>query len=404
MDKDSQLSAVFRIDNVLYCVKGRSSTALVRCDTAELKDYENYPSITGEFEKSPSEGKLFNFNLGPASGGILESVKLNVYTDGERITGIVPETQFKNRHIRMKGSAPDDALLKTERINGAYAAGYGTAFCLAAEDISGVEVDYDVQLVRMIMSELERVANHIHVIGKLSEGASQNVATYQLFALEERVRRIISKHFGHRFFYGVNGIGGLERAVATDGLSAELDSVVGELASIWDALTLSRMFLDRIQTTCYAKKPWTVGPVARAADFKFDTRTSGYLPYSDFGFEISSDDTGDVLSRALVRRYEIDISRSMIGEMCNTVGRVGKKTRTVNGFEGRAVKRVETPGGDMVMFLDMKNNLVTGFDIRSASTANMPAFMQGAVTGILTDFTFAWESFGFWISEMGGYQ
>ena len=94
----------------------------------------------------------------------------------------------------------------------------------------------------------------------------------------------------------------------------------------------------------------------------------------------------------------------MIGEICKKVRRVGKKTRTVNGFDGRAVKRVETPGGDMVMFLDMKNNLVTGFDIRSASTANMPAFMQGAVTGILTDFTFAWESFGFWISEMGGYQ
>ncbi len=395
---------MFKIDNEFYCVKGSASTTLVSCSLPDLKVYENYPSLTGEFEKPPSDGKLFNFNLGPVSGGILESVKLNVYTDGERITGIVPETQFKNRHIQMKSSTPDNALLKTERINGAYAASYGTAFCLAAEDISGIEVDYEVQLIRMLMSELGRVANHIHVIAKLSEGASQNVATYQLFALEERVRRIISGHFGHRFFYGVNGIGGLERAVATEGLSKQLDLVADELASIWNALTSSRMFLDRIQTTCYAKKPWTVGPVARAADFKLDTRTSGYLPYGDVGFEISSDDTGDSLSRALVRRYEIDNSRSMIGRICDTVRQVGKKKETKQRFEGRGLKRVETPGGDMMMLLGMRNDLVTSFGVRSASTANILAFMQGAVTGILTDFTFAWESFGFWISEMGGYQ
>lgn len=400
---DDCLSAVFKIGDELLCVKGHQSTALEPCSISVLKSYENSLFLLGQQCDINEMSEKFNFNLGPVSGGLLESVKMNVYTDGERMVDIRPDLTFKNRNIQMRKSSLDEALLKTERINGAYAASFGTAFCLAAEDILGNPPEYDTQLVRIMVSELERISNHIHVVAKLSEGSSQNVATQHLFALEERIRRIISEYFGHRFFYGLNGIGGLERRVDTEGLAVKIDMVVEDFNSIWEALTSSRLFLDRIQTTCFAKKEWTVGPVARAADFKYDARLSGSLPYRDIGFEVASDDTGDALSRALVRRYEIEMSRRMIDDICEKVRKVERGRNSPVDKRGWSVKRVETPGGDMILFLGISDGHVTDFGVRSASTANILAFVQGAVSGILTDFTFAWESFGFWISEMGDY-
>lgn len=352
---------------------------------------------------SLERSEKFNFNLGPVSGGLLESIKMNVYTDGERIVEIRPDPTFKDRKIKM-GEAPlDNALLKVERINGAFAAGFGTAFCLAVEEIQETPASFETQLVRILISEIERISNHIHVIAKLSEGASQNVATSHLFALEERVRRIVSEYFGHRFFFGVNGIGGLERNIDVKGLQDKVDGIVDEFSSIWDALTSSRLFLDRLQTTCFSRKEWMVGPAARAANFRYDSRLSGYLPYEDVGFEVASDDTGDVLSRALVRQKEIEISRNMVDEICGKVRRVEKCRNIDPDKRGWSVKRVETPSGDMILFLGISNGHITDFGIRSASTANILAFAQSAISGILTDFTFAWESFGFWISEMGEY-
>lgn len=359
--------------------------------------------LLGRHSDSPERSEKFNFNLGPVSGGLLESIKMNVYTDGERIVEIRPDPTFKDRKIQFRGAPLDNALLKAERVNGAYAACFGAAFCLAVEEILESPASFETQLVRILMSEIERISNHIHVIAKLSEGASQNVATSHLFALEERVRRIVSDYFGHRFFFGVNGIGGLERGVDTSGLKDKVDSVADEFSSIWDALTSSRLFLDRLQTTCFSRKEWMVGPAVRAANFRYDSRLSGYLPYEEVGFEVASDDTGDVLSRALVRQKEIEISRNMIDEICGRVRKVEKCRTVLPDKKGWAVRRVETPGGDMVIFTGVSNGHITDFGIRSASTANILAFAQSAISGILTDFTFAWESFGFWISEMGEY-
>lgn len=400
---DDCLSAVFKIGDELLCVKGHMSTALEPCSYAELERYENSLPLLGRYTDSLVRSEKFNFNLGPVSGGLLESIKMNVYTDGERIVEIMPDPTFKDRRIKMTEVPIDNALLKVERINGVFAAGLGTAFCLAVEEIQETPASFETQLVRILMSEIERISNHIHVIAKLSEGASQNVATSHLFALEERIRRIVSEYFGHRFFFGVNGIGGLGRNIEIRGLQDKVDGIVDEFSSIWDALASSRLFLDRLQTTCFSKKEWTVGPAVRAANFRYDSRLSGYLPYEDVGFEVASDDTGDVLSRALVRQYEIEISRNMVDEVCGKVRRVEKCRSIHPDKKGWSVKRVETPSGDMVFFLGISNGHITDFCIRSASTANILAFAQSAISGILTDFTFAWESFGFWISEMGEY-
>ncbi len=400
---DDSLSAVFTIEGEMLCVKGHQSTRLIPCTLQEVSAHENSLFLTGKAD-TRERPDLFRFNLGPVSGGLLESVRMDVYTDGERMAHISPDVLFKNRQPAMKSSEAPAALLKAERINGAYSAAFSTAFCMAAEEIGGIEPPHEVKLARILMTEVERIANHIHVIAKLTEGASQNVAAQHLFALEERTRRIASEHFGHRYFFGVNGIGALERGLDTRSLAPKVEGVAHEFASIWEDLTSSRLFLDRLQTTCRADYEWMVGPAVRAADFRYDSRLSGYLPYSDLSFEVATDDTGDVLSRALVRQKEIEISSILVDEVCHSMkGAARGSSEKVRG-RGWAVKRVETPGGDMLMLLGLADSIVTDFDIRSASAANLLAFVQSATSGILTDFTFGWESFGFWISELGGYS
>jgi Ni,Fe-hydrogenase III large subunit len=344
------------------------------------------------------------FVYGPSSGGMIEAVRFLMRTRGEVIEEVIPYFLFKDRRLRISGMQHDTALMKLERFNGFHSAAYSALFCGTIENICGTDVDIDVKRSRMLMCELERIASHLFVIGRLCEAASQNVAAALIFTLRERVLRLTADHFGHRYFFGVNRIGGLGRNIDLEGLPEAADRIVNEFSKTWNHLSESTIFLDRIQRTCTIRREWMVGPAVRAAGFPVDARWKGrLLPYGDYTFNYRREYDGDALSRALVRAQEIEESASIIGQICMQLKRVNaRKNAHFVPESGEGSGKIESPGGEIILWMRTGTEGVEDVHLMSPSVANLPAFAEGIKNSVMTDFSFAWESFGFWIAETGG--
>jgi Ni,Fe-hydrogenase III large subunit len=360
--------------------------------------YDVYENSISPLEIFPEEfeqknpGEIY-FNYGPSAGGLRESVNFKLLTPGESIRDVVINPEFKKRNIKIIGDPVSEALLKIERINGFHAASNSIAYILAVEDALNIE-NSDLNEMRIVEIELERIRSNIDVIKGLCESAGFAVPEKQLLYLREEVARIISKSFGHRYYFSTNGIGSIDG----DFSSVKLNGIEKQFRSIYDGLLSSKIFLDRIQENGVAINEESTGPVARSAGFKFDARIdSRSLDYGQF--TPITETGGDSFSRFLVRSGEIFESINIINSY-NIKNRSVRKNMEISG-SGEGAARVESPAGDLFYYVNIEKEKINDIQMVSPSYLNLKIFRQALKNNnIFTDFFFVWESFGIWISEL----
>ncbi len=364
----------------------------------------------------PVEGYgLFTFPYGPISMGVPESGRFDVRTYGERILALVPVAGYKSRRILASvcGQTVPDAALRIERLAGNFSAAHATAFLSAAESAAGASVPRGELWVRALAQELQRVYNHVHVIARVAEAASQNVGTAQTQALAEEMLRVQGSVFGHRWLFGALLPAGPRRRLDA-GDRRDLSNVLRRHAAtfdrLWELFLGSRTFVDRIQSTgtvtpSLAKEWGAVGPTLRACGVPWDDRLRvPTSPYTDLFLDLPQESGGDALARLLVRAHEVRASFLLIEQLLD------RWTTTPEALEApappvapsRALGRVESPSGDLVYDVTLSGDRVASIGMRSASQANFPLFARGLRDGVFTDFHFAWESFGLVFSEVDG--
>ncbi|BCU70262.1 formate hydrogenlyase [Stygiolobus caldivivus] len=339
----------------------------------------------------------FRFVYGPSSGGLLESIKFDIITDGERVL-YIDATPFKERVIKVKGLTVGDAIMRIERINAPFSASHTLSFLMSVEDALDIDPDYQVQLRRILEMELERIRNHLFVISRLTEMASLSVPTYDLLSLVEDMNRLIGNACGHRYFFGVNEV----NAVNCDfeSVGGRVEKVQNKFKEIFEGLLESRIFIDRLQSNGKLKDEMSIGPAARASGFAYDARVdSGYLPYKDFGFEVITREEGDAFGRFLVRGYEVLESSRLIQDIVHSLRNPVGVYKLRGGGEGLA--RVESPSGDLAYYVKVNDGVINEVFSLYPSYVNLNLFLKSVTGTIFTDFPFNWESFGIWVSEVG---
>ena len=354
---------------------------------------------------------VFEFPYGPVSWGVPEAGAFGLMTYGERVLKVVPRVNFKKRGVEraVLGRAPEDALLFVERSAGNFSAAYSTCFATAVEDSLGLEVPSEARWTRAVALELERIYNHLYAFGRLAEAASQNVAATQTHALRERVLRLNSRHFGHRYLFGINSIGGVRRALPKDersALTTEVRLVAREFSEIVQYFLSSRIFLDRLQGTAKLTKKdalglGAVGPSARGSGVQWDDRLTFPLePYDDIYVNLETDDGEDTMARTMVRVREVESSTIALRELLDRMPSDGTKSGTdrrradVLG-SGFSFCRVESPSGDLIQVVQLDGGgRVRNLHVRPPSLVNWLPFARSLEGTVFTDFQFAFESFG----------
>ena len=359
---------------------------------------------------------VFTFPYGPVSMGVPDAGRFDVRTWGERILDLHPLGGYKSRRIcaSVVGEAVPEAALRIERMAGHVAPAHVAAFLSAAESALGLEVAREELWVRALAQELSRVYNHVHGLARVAEAASQNVGLAQAHAIAEEMLRLQGRHFGHRWLFGALLPGGPGRHLASSDrakLGGALGGLQEDFDELWALFLESRIFIDRIQTTCPITREqaieWgAVGPTLRACGVVWDDRLRAPVaPYNDLFVSLPREVGGDALARVVIRAEEVRASFLVLEQLLDRWP--GGSTATEPSLPpvapNRGVGRVESPGGDLVYDVAVdQEGRVAAVNLRSASDANFPLFALGMRDAVFTDFHFAYESFGLSFTETDG--
>ncbi len=357
----------------------------------------------------------FTFPYGPISMGVPESGRFDVVTYGERILELTPVGGFKARHTLacVAGLPVADAALRIERLAGNVSASHVAAFLAAAESASATCVAVEELWVRALAQEMQRVYNHVHVLARIAEAASQNVGSAQSHALAEEMLRLQARAFGHRWLFGALLPGGPARRLDLPGraeLANALRPRAREFDELWELFLDSRTFIDRIQGTCPVSRDvalrWgAVGPTLRACGVAWDDRLRiPEVPYDDLFLALPHERDGDALSRLVVRVQEVRASFLLLEQMLDRwpSGSGATELAAPPLEPGRGLGRVEAPSGDLVYDVGVRDGRVEAVASRTPSQANWPVFALGLRDTVFTDFHFALESFGLVFAETDG--
>ncbi len=359
-----------------------------------IKDRPLYSFLTGNLEKLDCK-EAFRLHYGPVSSGIWEAGAFEVLSYGERILEAVPLLRYKNRGMekRVEGMDVEKATCLVEKFCGTFSSSYSTAYCIAVEKIAGFESE-KLNLARTLAVELERAYNHIHTIYRLALAASQKVAVSHLSALEEELLRINYKIFGHRYIFGFSRPGYVK--LKNVDVKSRIKNVLKEFNELVEELSVSKIFIDRLHGTAKicrdkAVKLDTIGVAARASGLKRDARMFN-------GFEPVKVEDGDSLARTVVRFEEVKNSLSTVLEIIDSLNQRALSLKEVSNEvkvkSGEAISFVESPPGDLVLYLRVKDGRIEKLRIRGASEVNYLSFAKSVVGNIFTDYPFALESFG----------
>ncbi|MFE3946806.1 NADH-quinone oxidoreductase subunit C [Streptomyces sp. NPDC059118] len=353
---------------------------------------------------------VFTIPHGPVRSGVLESVEYLVETPGEDILRVQIRVFHKHRGVskRFERLAPRDAVLVAERVEGIASVAHALAFCHAVETCAGIDVPWPARLTRSLYAELERIANHLDVMVKLTDAAGLAVATARFGLHKERVLRLVGQLCGSRFGRGVvvpGGVGALP-ALAPRSLDRELARLHHAIDSDWRAAMSTPSFLDRLRGTGplppgIAKAHGALGPIGKASGCATDARYERpYDAYASLGLGPPPDHTdGDTMARTRVRGSEIAQSFHLLGQIVEELrdlpdADAPPRLPMPENLTGESTGWAEAPQGEALYLLRFDQGRVTRCVPRSASFHNLVLFHEVFAGDILTDFPFIEASFG----------
>lgn len=195
------------------------------------------------------------------------------------------------------------------------------AYALAVERLLGCEVPERGRYIRMLISELNRIASHLVWFG--TQGLDMGAMSAMFYGFRERepildfFEMVTGLRMNHNYIIP-GGVwedlpDGWERA-----LRGILDVIPGRIDEYEQLLAYNPVFLERTKGVGTITRDEAIafgasGPIARASGVDFDARRD--LPYERYGeleFEVPVEEAGDVYARFLVRMAEMKQSVSLV--------------------------------------------------------------------------------------------
>jgi len=282
----------------------------------------------GKFNNLP-EGHLL-VNLGPshpATHGILQNV---IQIDGERIVEADAIIGYVHRCFEKLGERYDynQFLVCTDRMNYISTPMNNIGWILTVEKMLQIEVPARVTYVRMIISELSRIMDHIICNGILGVDLGAFSGMLHMFHHRENIHSILEKLTGARLTTTFCRVGGMERDIYPEFVKEVKEVITGLKPAMDEFNTLlirNKIFNDRTAgvggiTAEDAIAFGFTGPNLRAAGVDFDVRKdTPYMLYDKVDFDIPVGEDGSVLHRTLVRMEEMRQSIRIIEQLIDGI-------------------------------------------------------------------------------------
>lgn len=353
-----------------------------------------------ESEKDVTGEGVFDFRYGPVTSGVGEAGVYHLFTYGERILQVKIDTSYKRREIDagMNGKSVEEGLKMAQSICGNFGVSHALAYARAVENACKIKVPFDIEVLRAVALELERMYNHMYVISRLASAAAQLVLASHLQGLFEDLLRL-NKHFSNsrflRDFVKIGGVSFVPDKQVLKEVSQKVKEISSEFEKLFERSLTSRNYIDRLHSTAIldaesAQKIGLTGPALRACNVEEDLRMNEEV-YSKF--IPVTDEEGDSLSRMEVRAHEIMQSAALITKMLSEL-KARENAMVFEIRDGEGLGACESSSGSVVYRLDITNGKVKNLYVSTPSVFGFAAISHSMRSNIFTDFPFAVESYG----------
>ena len=275
--------------------------------------------------------------LGPYHPALEEPVHVKLLTEGEIIKDSEVYIGYNHRGIEKLTETRNfiQTITLVERVCGICSHSHAMTYCLAIEDIAGMEVPKRGQYIRVILSELERLHSHY-----LWLGLAAHIIAFDSLNIVGGARRDINEEQKQTL---INMISELRREYKN------IYNIYAKDSSI-AARTKGVGVLSKDDALNYG----ACGPHVRASGVNFDVRkTMSYNFYEDFEFNVALAKDGDVFSRAVVRLIEIEESFKIIEQALNKIphGPINLGNKIPRVPAGEAMIVTEAPRGEVTYYV-----------------------------------------------------
>jgi len=268
-------------------------------------------------EKTHTESMLLN--VGPSHPAMHGIVRIVAELDGEKV--IHSDVEIGYLHRAFEKSSELGGYLQvipyTDRLNYVSPLINNVGYCLAVEKLIGLEITERAKYIRVIMSELSRVTDHLTCIGASAMELGAFTVFLYMIKAREFIYELIEQVTGARLTISYTRIGGVKGDLPK-GFADQCRNAITEtrkiLKEVDSLLTCNRIFVDRMKEIGVISQEDALaygitGPFLRSTGVDYDVRrASPYLIYDRLDFDIPVGEHGDNYDRYLCRMEEMEQS------------------------------------------------------------------------------------------------
>ncbi len=272
---------------------------------------------------SPEGGERMIINMGPQHPSTHGVLRLVLELDGETVVKVIPVLGYVHTGMEktMQSKSYQQAIVVTDRFDYTNTMGNNLVYCLAVEKLLGAEIPPRAQALRVIVTELSRLAAHMVWLGTHALDLGAMTVFFYTFREREMILDMFDQICGARLTASYMRVGGLV-ADAPPEFLRDLEKflkIIDERIDEYDYLLReNEIFKQRTIGVGYLSPEDIIdlglsGPMARAAGIDWDIRKrEPYSGYDQYDWEVPIGANSDVYDRYLVRMEEMHQSASII--------------------------------------------------------------------------------------------
>lgn len=309
-----------------------------------------------EVDFSQVEAEKMRINMGPQHPSTHGVLRLEVELDGEIVTDVVPHIGYLHRCFEKtcENMTYPQVIPFIDRLDYISSMNNEWPYVIGMEKLLGIQVPERIEFIRVIMAELNRIANHQLAVATFGLDAGAFTPFLYLFRDREMILNLFEWASGGRLLYNYFWIGGLQRDVPANFKETCLDivrTVRKTNAEVGRLLIDNKIFVKRtanvgILPADVAINFGVTGPVLRGSGVPYDLRkVEPYSIYDRFDFDVivgkgEVGTVGDCWDRNIVRMREMEESCKIIEQA------VAQMPDGPSDVRETVPKRVKPPKGE----------------------------------------------------------
>ena len=338
-------------------------------------------------------------NMGPQHPSTHGVLRLKIHTDGEVVSKIEPVLGYLHRCFEKhcEKLSYEQIVPFTDRCDYLASMHMDHAYSITVEKLLDIELPERVEYIRVIVSELQRIASHLIAVGAF--GLDVGAITPFTWTLRdrERILDLFEALCGARLLYNYIWPGGVSHDLPPHFIDRTKDFInyfKPKIVELNDLLSTNKIFIERsadvgVLPADVAVNYGVTGPSLRGSGVSFDLRKDEpYSIYDKFDFEVpvgkgEMGTVGDCWDRYIVRVREMEESLKILVQACGQIpaGDVhAALPKKIRPEKGEVYGRYESARGDVGFYI-----ISNGKNIPLRVKMRFPAFFNLSVLSEISE-------------------